>query len=212
MDMAKATIIQACVFVDAPSSKVFVEDGSGNIVDVLTEKLSDREAAAYTAMQDAFNMAVGKHGAFNYENHICPWDYGQNNYVMSQNGLFTFPTAIITATYPDGTGKRYVLGKETLDKLFGGVWDAQKLYPYIAQLLFDRPTQPDSRSMLCRLLPPLCSIGGWAWLALALAATAKASSSKGLGRAAWGTGAALLWNEWASRGGLQQLKNTFTKP
>lgn len=202
----RATKIHACVFVNTPSHKVFVLDQYGNPVDVKTEVLAAREQTAFIAMSDAFNMTVTKQGAFSFENFVCPWDWGTNNAVMAENGLFTFPTAILTATYPDGTKKRYVLGDEFIDKLTGGIWTAEKLYPYIRALLLNSTPKESDTTLLCKLLPPLCSVGGWVWLGLAIGATLKASSAKNIGRGVWGTGAALLWHEWYQRGGLEQVK------
>jgi len=202
----KASAIQACVFVQTPSSKVFVLDGSGNPVDVNIDQLSDREAGAFMAMQDAFNMAVSKNGAFKYQNQVCPWDWSDNNAVMAQNGLFTFPSAIITAVYPDGRQKQYVLGKEFIDKLTGGIWSADRIYPYIRILLLDiTPKQNDDSTLICKLLPPLCNLASWAWFALAVGATLKASNKSGASQLAWGAGAALLWKEWIGRGGLSTV-------
>lgn len=207
----RAVFIQACVFVNTPSSKVFVLDQSGTPVDIKTEELADRERTAYIAMQDAFNTAVSKNGAFQYENHICPWDWGTNNAVMKQNGLFTFPCAMITATYEDGTRKLYVLGDEFIDKLTGGIWTPEKIYPYIRVLLLGITPQQSDTTILCKLLPPLCSVGGWIWLGLAIGATLKASNSKSIGKGVWGTGAALLWWEWYQRGGVNQVKELISK-
>ena len=200
----RATEIQACVFVQTPSSKVFQFDGLGNPIDINVEQLSDREAGAYMAMQDAFNMAVSKNGAFTYKNFACPWDWSDNNAVMAQNGLFTFPSAIITAEYPDGRQKQYVLGKEFIDKLTGGIWSADRIYPYIRILLLDITPKPNDSSIFCKILPPLCSVGTWIWLGLAVGATIKANNSKNVKKGLWSTGAALLWWEWYQRGGVSQ--------
>ena len=201
----RASYIHACVFVQTPSSKGFVFDMNGTPIDIKTEELADGEARAYMAMQDAFNMAVSKNGTFSYSNYVCPWDWANNNSDMAQNGLFTFPSAIITADYPDGSQKQYVLGKEFIDKLTGGIWTSEKLYPYIRTLLLNISTQNSDSTFMCKLLPPLCSVGGWIWLGIAIGAGMKASNSKGIGKGVWGTAAALAGWEWYQRGGLKQL-------
>lgn len=205
----RAVEIKACVFVQTASNKVFVFDGYGNPTDINVEALSSREASAFMAMQDAFNFAVSKNGQFAYQNHICPWDYSNNNATMAQHGLFTFPSAIITATYPDGSGKMYVLGKEFIDKITGGIWTKDKIYPYIRVLLLGVTPQENDTTFLCKLLPPLCTVGSWVWFGLALGATLKANNSKSIGKGLWGTGAAFLWYEWYQRGGISQLKKTI---
>lgn len=205
----RATSVFACLFVATSSQKVFILDGAGNPVDIATEAMTDAEQRAYIAMQDAFNMAIQKIGSFEYQNHVCPWDWGNNNAVTAQNGLFVFPAALITATYPDGTKKYYALGKEFTDKLTGGIWDASKIYPYIRTLVLDEKVSQNDTSLICKLVPPLCEAGNWVWFALAAGATLKASSSKDFGRAAWGLGAAMLWKEWYDRGGLGQLKESI---
>jgi hypothetical protein len=206
----KAVKIHACTFVKTAASKVFIYNQFGTPVDVKTEELAEAERSAFIAMQDAFNLAITKNGAFEFENFVCPWDYGTNNAVMAQNGLFTFPSAIITATYADGSRKIYVLGDEFIDKLTGAIWTPEKIYPYIRILLLNlTPKDQTDSAFLCKLLPPLCSVGGWVWLGLAIGATLKASSAQNFGRGLWGTGAALLWHEWYQRGGLDQLKTTI---
>lgn len=203
----KATYIQSCLFVQTPSNRAFTFE-NGNPVDVRTEELSNSERTAFIAVQDAFNMATSKHGAFRYDAFACPWDWANNNVVMADNGLFTFPSAVITAQYPDGTERMYVLGKEFIDKLTGGIWTAEKIYPYIKVLLLGTNTQQQQTTVLCKLLPPLCSVGGWVWFGLAIGATLKAKSSNSISKGLWGTGAAFLWYEWYQRGGLNQLKST----
>lgn len=206
----KASKIHACVFVNTSYQKAFIFNTSGIPIDVDTSKLTDREASAYIAMQDAFNKAVGQYGAFQYENNLCPWDYSNNNAVVAEHGLFVLPAAVITADYPDGSKKQYVLGKEFIDKLTGGIWTAQKLYPYIKTLLLNtQPSENKQITILCKLIPPLCEVGGWVWFGLALGATMKANNSKSIGKGLWTTGAALLWYEWYQRGGFTQLKNTI---
>ena len=208
----RATSIQACTFVQTPSSKVFEFDEYGNPIDIKTEELGDRERTAYIAMQDAFNMAVSRDGKFEYENQVCPWDWGNNNVVTSQNGIFSFPGAIISATYPDGSGKIYVLGKEFVDKLTGGIWTPEKIYPYIRVLLLNLDPKQQDTSLICKLIPPLCSVGGWIWLGLAIGATLKTKASKGsITQGVWGTGAFLLWKEWYDRGGVEQVKQLLSK-
>lgn len=201
----KSTTIHACVFVNTPSSKVFVYQ-DGVITDVRTDQLTDAETTVLMAVQDAFNLARTKHGSFEYSLNICPIDFSDNNVVTAQSGLHILPAAIIDAKYPDGTGLRYAIGQDTNDKLFGANWAATDIYPYIRALLFgQRSTPANTDSVLCRLVPPLCNAGGWIWLALALGATYKATQARNIGKIIWGGGAFLLWKGYIERGGLSQL-------
>lgn len=207
--MAKrAKSIFCCVFVNTSSSKVFVTNSEGVITDVNFEKLTPEEAGVFIAVQDAFNMAIQKHGSFQYTLQVCPVDYGNNMAVTQQNGLFLLPAALMEATYPDGTRKRYALGKDLDDKLFGSNWKPESVYPYVSILLLNTPVgqEQSNDSLLCRLFPALCNVGGWVWLGLAMGASYKTTQARNVGKAIWGGASILLWKEYLDRGGLDQIK------
>lgn len=206
----RAEYLVCCVFVNTPSWKLFEKDNDGNITNVKFENLTAEENRVFMAVQDAFNMARQKNGAFDYVLEVCPLDYSNNTAVVHQNGLYVMPAAIIAASYPDGTKKRYALGKDLDDKFFGSNWKPADIYPYIRILLLNETVGPKSdKSFLCQIFPPLCSVGGWVWLGLALAATYKTTQARNVGKLVWGAGAALLWKEYVDRGGIDQLKETL---
>lgn len=206
----RAEYLFACVFVKTPASKLFVKDAEGQITDVLFENLTEEEARVYVAVQDAFNLARVKYGNFHYVLNLCPLDYADNTAVTHQAGLYLLPAAIIEATYPQGNKKRYALGKDLDDKLFGANWKPESVYPYLRILLLNEDVgQPSKESFLCDLFPPLCSVGGWVWLSLALAATYKTTQAQNVGKVLWGGASAVLWKEYIDRGGLDHLKSTL---
>ncbi|MEZ4925581.1 MAG: hypothetical protein R3A50_04845 [Saprospiraceae bacterium] len=210
--MAKrAENIYCCVFVNTPSHKIFEIDDTGVITDVRFENLTAEESRVFMAVQDAFNMLRQKHGAVNYTLNVCPVDYVNNMAVTQQNGLYLLPAALVEATYPDGTKKRYALGKDLDDKLFGSNWSAESVYPYLSILLLNTPVgqEESSDSLLCRLFPALCNVGGFVWLGLALGATYKTTQARNVGKAIWGGASVLLWKEYYDRGGFDQIKDLF---
>lgn len=164
------------------------------------------------AMWDAFGQTIlalrQRHGQnVPVEMYVCPVTEPENAVIVSQNNLpfSLLPAAQVWAQYPDGTASNYFLTKDADDRANGVNWKQSDVQPYVEALLYRLKAAP--QSLVCKLLPPLCSVGGWVWLALAAGATLKASSSKGVGKAAWTAGAGLLLWEWYSRGGLTQVQN-----
>lgn len=169
------------------------------------------------AMWIAFGNAIvnlrKRHGnTLPVEMYVCPITIDENAVVVSQNNLdfSLLPAAQVYATYSDGTAAKYFLSKNLAERFSGINWTAADVQPYIEALLYR--SKPSDASVLCKLLPPLCSVGGWVWLGLAIGATMKASNTKGeLSKGVWSTGAALLWWEWYQRGGLTQFQNLLKK-
>ncbi len=166
------------------------------------------------AMWNAFGNAIvqlrQKHGnTLPVEMYVCPVTVPENAVIVSQEGLSMslLPAAQIYATYSDGAAGKFFLSKNLGERFSGINWKASDIKPYIEALLYR--SESAEQSILCKLLPPLCNVGGWVWLGLAAAATLKASNSQGkIAKTAWTGGAALLWWEWYQRGGLSQLKET----
>lgn len=163
--------------------------------------------AAWNALGNAIVKLRQRHGSgLPVEMYVCPIDLPENAVIIANNGLdpSLLPAVQVWAEYPDGTGSSYFLSKKLSERFTGINWTTSEVQPYIEALLYR--SKPSDVPLICKIVPPLCNVGGWVWLALAIGATAKASSAKGVGRAAWGTGAALLWQGWYKRGGLEQVK------
>lgn len=163
--------------------------------------------AAWNALGNAIVKLRQRHGSgLPVEMYVCPIDLPENAVIIANNGLdpSLLPAVQVWAEYPDGTGSSYFLSKKLSERFTGINWTTSEVQPYIEALLYR--SKPSDVPLICKIVPPLCNVGGWVWLALAIGATAKASSAKGVGRAAWGTGAALLWQGWYKRGGLEQIK------
>jgi hypothetical protein len=163
--------------------------------------------AAWEAFGGAIMKLRQKHGAsVPVEMYVCPVNIPENAVIIANNGLdpSLLPAVQVWAEYPDGTGASYFLSKNLSERFTGIKWTTSDVQPYVDALLYR--AKPADIPIICKIVPPLCNVGGWVWLALAIGATAKASSAKGVGRAAWGTGAALLWQGWYKRGGLDQIK------
>lgn len=168
-------------------------------------------------MWNAFGNAIvnlrKRHGnSLPVEMYVCPVTINDNAVVVSQNNLdfSLLPAAQVYATYSDGTAAKFFLSKNLSERFSGINWTASDVQPYIEGLLYR--SKAAEATLLCKLIPPLCSVGGWIWLGLAVGATLKASNSSGkVSQGVWGTGAALLWWEWYQRGGLTQLKDLVSK-
>lgn len=165
------------------------------------------------AMWDAFGAVIlslrQRHGNnVPVEMILCPVTLPENAVIVSQNNLpfSLLPAAQVYAQYPDGTASNYFLSKDADDRANGVNWKPSDVAPYVEALLYR--SKPAEQSLLCKMFPPLCEVGGWFWLAFAAGATLKASTSSGVSRGVWGVGAAVLWKEWYDRGGLQQLTKT----
>lgn len=163
--------------------------------------------AAWEAFGGAIMKLRQKHGpSVPVEMYVCPVNIPENAVIIANNGLdpSLLPAVQVFAEYADGTGASYFLSKKLSERFTGIKWTTADVQPYVDALLYR--AKPADIPLICKIVPPLCNVGGWVWLALAIGATAKASSAKGVGRAAWGTGAALLWQGWYKRGGLEQVK------
>lgn len=167
--------------------------------------------AEMRAMWDAFGETIvqlrRRHGQnVPIEMYVCPITIPQNAVIIAQNNLdpSLLPAAQVYAEYSDDTAGGYFLSR-TLSERFSGIkWRSGDVKPYVEALLYR--AKPSEQSIICKLVPPLCSVGGWVWLGLAAAATIKAASTQGQpGKTMWWGGTFLLWKEWADRGGLAQL-------
>lgn len=195
MSKIAATRIQICIF--------WHSDLNYNQIDTWPADVK----TVWNAMGGAIVALRKKHGqSLPVEMYICPINADDNATIVAREGLdfSLLPAVQVFATYPDGKSGRYFLSKSLAERFSGINWQAADVQPYITALLYN--TKPVPESLLCRLVPPLCSVGGWVWFALAAGATLRAAGSKDFGRAAWGTASFLLWKEWYDRGGVDQIK------
>lgn len=195
MAQIAANTVQICIFWKDALNYNYVADWPADV------------RAAWDAFGGAILKLRQRHGqSVPIEMYVCPVTIPENAAIVSQNGLSMslLPAVQVYAQYPDGTGATYFLSKNLSERFTGIAWKSTDVQPYVEALLYR--SKPSDIPIICKIVPPLCNIGGWVWLALATGATLKASSSTGVGRAAWGTGAALLWQGWYKRGGLDQLK------
>lgn len=188
MSTIQATQMQICIF-------------------TLHDKTYEDQPADEKAMFDAFARVVieiqEKHGSTApIDLNFCPLTMNENAVIVAKQGLdiSRLPAAQVWATYPDGNNRLFFL-KTGL----GGIdFTPEVLRPYVESLLYNRAAQ--EQSLICKIIPPLCDLGGWVWLGLALGASYKSTQARNIGKIAWGIGAAALWQGWASRGGLDQVK------
>lgn len=201
MSKPRASTIRVCVFVKTPSSRAF-DQGQ-----VAIENLTGEEQLAWNVANEAATKLYVKY-KLDAEINICPWDLDNNNSVTAKLGLFNFPAMVIVATYPDETRKMIPLGKEINEKFFGINWKASDIYPYYEALYLQNfKTGDGTTSVLCKIFPPLCEIGAYAWFALAAVSTYKAVTSKDhpAQQVAWGATGLLAFEELYSKGGLEAI-------
>lgn len=138
---------------------------------------------------------------------FCPVAGNQNNgVVLEQNGgsILNLPAVQIYAKYPDGTAGQYFLKKGITDQGSSTpLVDEQKALAYTQALLYH--LSPTPQTLLCKILPPLCSLGWYVWLGAALYTTYRTTQARNVGKYVWGGAAALTWNEFIQRGGLKEL-------
>lgn len=165
-------------------------------------------ATAWNAFANAIISLRKIHGAnVPVYMYLCPVTQPANADIAIQNGIdfSLLPAVQIWAEYPDGTAAKYFLSKNLSERFTGINWKQEDVLPYVKALLYR--SKPAETSLICKILPPLCELGGWAWFALAAGTTYKAYNGKNeFSRAAWGTAAFLVWKEFASRGGFMQLQ------
>lgn len=185
----KAKRVQVCIF-------------------TLADKEYQDQPPAAQAAFDAFAAPVIQlqqlhNGKAPIEVEFCPLTYDENVLIVNRNGLdySRLPAAQIYAEYPDGSAKYYFL-KSGL----GGIdFVPEATAPYIKALLYNLGPSKEP-PILCKLVPPLCNLGGYAWLALTVFCTYRASQARNIGKAAWGAAALASGEAFVKRGGLEMLK------
>ena len=185
----QATQLQICIFVQSDTDYDFQPAEA--------RKIDDAFAAVVLDLQQKHNNKAP------IELSFCPMTYNENAVIIAKNNLdpSRLPAVQVGAMYPDGVRRVYFL-KSGL----GGIqFTPDTVRPYVEALLYNRVAAP--QPLLCKIFPPLCELGGWVWLALAAGATYKTTQARNVGKVAWGVGAAALWQGWAARGGIQQIKD-----
>lgn len=191
MAQVKATEVQICIFTwkDLPLVADYPAD----------------ERAMYNAFAPVVAELRQKHGQnLPVYLEMCPLSIGQNQLIASQLGITDFPGVQVFATYADGSTARYALTKDVQDKLTGVNWTPDDVRGYVEAVLYQR--EPSDTSILCKIFPPLCNLGGFVWLALAGYSTFRlANAQTTTQKALWGTAAGLTWQSFFAGGGFKKL-------
>lgn len=138
---------------------------------------------------------------------FCPVSDADNAVVLEQNGgsVLNLPAVQIYATYTDGTAGQYFLKKGPTD--IGSstpLVDEKKALSYTQALLYRLSPIPET--LLCKILPPLCSLGWYVWAAAAGYSIYRTTQARNVGKYVWGAAAVLTANEFIQRGGLKELQ------
>ena len=139
---------------------------------------------------------------------FCPVSNPDNVVVLEQNGgsVLNLPAVQLYAKYSDGTTGQYFLKKGLSDVGSSTpLVDEPKALAYVKALLYR--LSPTPQTLLCKILPPLCSLGWYIWLAAGIYTTYQTTQARNVGKYVWGAAAALTWNEFIQRGGLKELMN-----
>ena len=198
MNQVKATQVAICIFV--PQDKANVGQYSAEV------------QALYQMFGNAIVTLRQRHGSdVPVYLDFCPTTTPSNVAVLEQNGgsVLNLPAVQLYAKYNDGTAGQYFLKKGITDA-FGSlsVTESQAL-AYTEALLYH--LSPTPQTLLCKILPPLCSLGWYIWLGAAAYTTYQTTQARNVGKWIWGAAAALTWNEFVQRGGLKELVNKIDK-
>lgn len=194
MSQVKATQVQICIFTPQdkgsvglyPSQEQYLFQMFGNAIVDLRKELGN----SLPVFLD-----------------FCPVAGNQNNLlVLEENGgsPLNLPAVQLYAKYPDGTVSQYFLKKGIADiNSATPLVDESKARAYVEALLYRAAPVPET--LLCKIIPPLCALGWYAWLGAALYTTYRTTQARNVGKYVWGGAAALTWNEFIQRGGLKEL-------
>ena len=120
---------------------------------------------------------------------------------INTNGIAQFPSVQIMAAYPDGSQAFYKLNTTITDQRNYSTQDMVRMLEALAS-----GSQGTEKSLICRLIPPLCTAGAYVWLALAAGATVVTISSKRKPiKIAAALGSTMLWSEFFDRGGFKAV-------
>lgn len=138
---------------------------------------------------------------------FCPVAGNSDNLViLEQNGgsILNLPAVQIYAKYSDGTSGQYFLKKGITDVNNSmPIVNESKALAYMQALLYRLSPTPET--LLCKLLPPLCSLGWYFWAAAGAYSVYRTTQARNVGKIVWGAASALTINEFIQRGGLKEL-------
>lgn len=121
---------------------------------------------------------------------------------INQNSITNFPSIQISATYPDGSIKWFRLNTTITDLRNYSVSDMVGMMRSL-----EKGKDADDGSLLCKLFPPLCSVGAYVWLGVVGFAAYQAFTADNKNkRLVFGAAALVAGNEFISRGGLKTLR------
>lgn len=194
MSQIKAQDVQICIFTPQDKSSVsqypqqeqYLYQMIGNAIVELRKKLGN-------------NLPVYL--------DFCPVSNGDNVVVLEQNGgsVLNLPAVQMYARYKDGTAGQYFLKKGLTDiNSTTPLLTESKAQAYIEALLYRLSPTPET--LLCKIFPPLCSLGWYVWAAAAGYSIYRTTQARNVGKIVWGAAAVLTSNEFIQRGGLKELQ------
>lgn len=196
----KAQQVFTCIFTDTPPN------GGAGAYNIDTLPASDR--SLYNAVSDAYAQIIAEKGDQPLLLSMCYAPSPNFSQYLSTVTL-SRPFIAMIATYPDGTKKAYATKVKTVKNYVNALLEGEFGGSGI-------PTNPGDGDggwgqgdggLLCKLLPPICALGFLPWLAASVYTTYRAAESRSTaGKAMWGIPAALFWQGFIARGGVQQIK------
>lgn len=185
----KASRLQIIFISDNPQ---LVNSGLG-----VGSPMSPEELAMYTAIEDARSL-VQPSTTVNIQLFYLNKYKGNDLPLLEQWKINRYPAIRVWAEYPDGNQAWYNLNQGVLPETYSG----EEIAEYVTGLLDGDFGQS---SIVCKIFPPLCSLGGWVWLAAAAYTSYRAIDSQQAGKIAWGGAALLSWDAFFAGGGFKKL-------
>lgn len=163
-----------------------------------TALMTPEEIQAWNTLQDSV-ATVSQETNFQINTSEINYWCGNDALDVNRWGIGQFPAVRIYAEYPDGT-QAY---KDFQPLYPGANVDLEQLPTYLSA--FVTKSFGSGANWLCKILPPLCSLGKYAWLAIGVATTYKATTTKKGAQLAWGAASVLVWQQYVQRSGIAGL-------
>lgn len=198
--MSKATEITVCVFTETGKNKALSFNSNGEIIGIQEGNLNDNERAAYNGAllaRDKLSAPIP------VSVWICPQDYDVNPQQLQKQNINFLPAILITAYYPEGTQRQYVLFNNVLQN---HSWSQDEVYKHL-KALYDAKFGSGNQSIVCKIFPPLCNVGAYLWLAAAgvsIYKTAEQKKNPAL-QTAWGAASILCLEAFMKGGGFEKI-------